>query len=231
MMTAKTFVNKLKNVLKYNTLYVYGAFGHPLTETNKAELKRRWSYNRRNWSNIKRYNSNTFGFDCVNLIKGVVMGWCGDKTKKYGGVVWDTSKCPDTNANGMIKLCKKTSTDFSKIKVGAVVWISGHVGVYIGNGEVIECTPKWKNGVQITKLSQRKWVKWGELPFIKYTADKPNVQNSVENVDKPKYHVVKKNENLTVISKRYGTTVTKLVELNNINNPDLIYVGQKIKLP
>ena len=32
-------------------------------------------------------------------------------------------------------------------------------------------------------------------------------------------------------AKKYGTTVQKLVELNNIKNPNLIYPGQEIKLP
>lgn len=44
------------------------------------------------------------------------------------------------------------------------------------------------------------------------------------------YHIVKKGENLTVIAKRYKTTVSKLVTTNKIKNPNLIYVGQKLKI-
>ena len=43
-------------------------------------------------------------------------------------------------------------------------------------------------------------------------------------------YTVKKGDTLSEIALRYGTTVSKLAELNNIENVDLIYVGQKIKL-
>ena len=44
-------------------------------------------------------------------------------------------------------------------------------------------------------------------------------------------HVVKSGENLTVIAKRYGTTVEVLVALNGIKNKNLIRVGQVLRLP
>lgn len=44
------------------------------------------------------------------------------------------------------------------------------------------------------------------------------------------YHTVKKNENLTTIAAKYGTTVAKLVSLNGIKNPNLIFVNQKIRV-
>lgn len=39
-------------------------------------------------------------------------------------------------------------------------------------------------------------------------------------------YTVKKNDNLTKIAQAHGTTVDSLVKLNNIKNPNLIYVGQ-----
>ena len=41
-------------------------------------------------------------------------------------------------------------------------------------------------------------------------------------------YIVKKGDNLTKIAQTYGTTVSKLVQLNNIQNPNLIFVGQKL---
>lgn len=38
-------------------------------------------------------------------------------------------------------------------------------------------------------------------------------------------------DTLSAIAKKYGTTVAILVSLNGISNPNLIYVGQQIKLP
>ena len=44
------------------------------------------------------------------------------------------------------------------------------------------------------------------------------------------YYIVKKGDNLTKIAKKYGTTVKKLKDLNKIENANLIYVGQKLKI-
>lgn len=45
------------------------------------------------------------------------------------------------------------------------------------------------------------------------------------------YHIVKKGENLTLIAKKYGTTVNNILKLNpSIKNPNLIYVNQKIRV-
>ena len=77
----------------------------------------------------------------------------------------------------MISLCKNVSTDFSKIEIGEAVWMKGHIGVYIGNGLAVECTPRWKNGVQTTAVynigkvsgyNGRKWTKHGKIPYIEY---------------------------------------------------------------
>lgn len=43
-------------------------------------------------------------------------------------------------------------------------------------------------------------------------------------------YTVKKGDTLSEIAQRYSTTVAKLAELNNIENVDLIYIGQVLKL-
>jgi len=43
-------------------------------------------------------------------------------------------------------------------------------------------------------------------------------------------YTVKKGDTLSEIAQKYGTTVNELVKLNNIKNPNLIYVGQKLKI-
>ena len=48
--------------------------------------------------------------------------------------------------------------------------------------------------------------------------------------DKTNTYTVKKGDTLSGIAKKYKTTVKKLVEINNIKNPDLINIGQVIKL-
>lgn len=44
------------------------------------------------------------------------------------------------------------------------------------------------------------------------------------------YHTIKGGETLTSIAKKYGTTVDKLVEFNQIKNPNMIYAGEKIRV-
>lgn len=47
---------------------------------------------------------------------------------------------------------------------------------------------------------------------------------------KATYYVVKRGENLTSIAKRFNTTVSSLAKKNNISNPNLIQVGQRLKV-
>jgi LysM repeat protein len=45
-----------------------------------------------------------------------------------------------------------------------------------------------------------------------------------------KYHTVKKGETLSKIAAKYGTDYATLAKLNGIKNPNLISVGQKIRV-
>ncbi len=180
IMKASDFVAKLKDIAtNYKTLYVMGCIGAPMTTANKKRYINHHPYNKQA-SRVKLINAasaDTFGFDCVCLIKSVLWGWSGDKSKIYGGAKYATNGVPDVDANTMIKLCSEVSTDFGKIEIGEAVWTNGHIGVYIGNGLAIECTPAWKNRVQITACNcskqgynTRKWKKHGKLPYIDYAA-------------------------------------------------------------
>lgn len=46
----------------------------------------------------------------------------------------------------------------------------------------------------------------------------------------PQTYTVQKGDTLSKIAKKYGTTVAALAAANNIANPNLIYVGQKLKI-
>ena len=41
------------------------------------------------------------------------------------------------------------------------------------------------------------------------------------------YHIVQNGENLTEISNKYNLKAIDLIEINNLNNPDSIKVGQQ----
>ena len=165
----------------HKTLYVMGCFGAPMTTKNKARYTTNHVYNRRasRTKAINAASAETFGFDCVGLIKGLLWGWSGNRAKTYGGATYATNSVPDINADTMIKKCKGVTTSFSGIQPGEVVWTDGHIGIYIGGGLAVESTPSWSDCVQITAVLNigtkagyhgRRWKKRGKLPYISYTA-------------------------------------------------------------
>lgn len=180
-MTAKTFVEKAIDIAKnYKTLYVMGCFGAPMTTANKKRYIAHHTYNAQaeRTAMINAATADTFGFDCVCLIKGILWGWCGNAGASYGGAAYATNSVPDIGADTMITKCSGVTTDFSNITVGEAVWCSGHIGIYIGDGLAVECTPKWENKVQITAVANigkktgynaRTWTKHGKLPYVNYT--------------------------------------------------------------
>lgn len=181
MMKASEFTQKLIDIAtNYKTLYVMGCFGAPMTLSNKKRYTKNHSYNMQanRTTMINAASADTFGFDCVCLIKGILWGWNGDKTKIYGGASYACNNVPDVSADGMILKCNNVSTsNWSDMLIGEAVWCKGHIGVYIGNGLAVECTPAWKNKVQITAVKNigtksgynaRTWTKHGKLPYIEY---------------------------------------------------------------
>lgn len=195
MMDAKTFVNKAIDIARnYKTLYVMGCFGSPLTGSNVNRFCNNHSYNRAadRTAMIKRAGasgSTVFGFDCVCLIKGILWGWFGDANKTHGGATYCSNGVPDYNADKMFSTCSNVSTDFKKIAIGEALWCKGHIGIYIGDGKAVECTPSWDNKVQITCVANigyikgynaRKWTKHGKLPYVKYGAPQSTGAGSVQ---------------------------------------------------
>ncbi len=178
--TGKELATAVKKIAtSYKTLYVMGCFGAPL----KAEYKERYckncSYNKQpaRTAMIKVASADTFGFDCVCLIKGALWGWNGDINAVYGGAKYESNGVPDNDCNVIFDKCSGKTTDFSKIEVGEAVWLQGHIGVYIGDVLAVECTPSWKNCVQITAVANigaktgynsRRWAKHGKMPYVTY---------------------------------------------------------------
>lgn len=165
----------------YKTLYVMGCFGAPMTAANKKRYTQNHTYNKQaaRTKMINAVSADTFGFDCVCLIKGLLWGWCGDKTKTYGGASYAVNGVPDIGADTMITKCKDVSTaGWANMEVGEALWVKGHIGIYIGNGLAVECTPSWENKVQVTAVKNigaksgynaRTWTKHGKLPYVTYT--------------------------------------------------------------
>ena len=187
-MKASEFVTKAKLALGCNTVYGSGAFGASIG--NFTSQRNRYYDN-----NLKRLgqeeankvlkcasNPPAYAFDCCGLIKAIIWGWHNNAKSVYGGAVYESNGLKDLGAGGgkndLIYYCTDVSTDFSKIEIGEMLWLDGHVGIYAGNGYAIECTTAWDFNVQKSTVTNikaiksgehgRRWDKHGKLPWVEY---------------------------------------------------------------
>ena len=239
MMKSSDLVAKVTDIAKnYKTVYMWGVFGAPVSESviaGKTKQYPDWYTSAKQALFRGLIGKGYFGFDCVNLIKGVLWGWTGDKTKAYGGAKYAVNGVPDISADTMITKCKDASSSgWDKVDPGEVVWTNGHIGVYIDNGLAVECTPKWKNCVQITAVGNigskagyntRTWKKHGHLPYVTYdtTVTAPVQPDTVkpEPVTSVKATGIARSFNKSVAGK-YTVTATSL------NVRDAAGVGNKV---
>ena len=126
-------------------------------------------------------------FDCVCFIKSILWGF-DFQVGGHGGAVYLANGVPDVGANRMIELCTDISYDFNNIEIGEILWLDGHVGIYIGNRCVAEATAAWEDkvlistvlndGVRIKNNHQvYRWVKHGKLPYVKYNSGFVKITN------------------------------------------------------
>lgn len=235
MMKLNDFIKALKKAEKSKTLYVLGCFGAPLNDKNKKRYTNNKTFNKQREKLINAQSSDVFGFDCICLVKGIIGRWNADKEHNYGGtqvysgrygLEYGPERMPDYGADTIFtkRYVYGVSRDFSRIKPGALLHMPGHVGVYIGCGQVIECTPKWKNCVQVTYLGNipeyrtgnyRIWTEYGYLPCVDYSdgvKEVPVKEKEAEPVHTT--HTVVPKDNLTKIAALYNTTVDSIVEKN-----------------
>ena len=75
---------------------------------------------------------------------------------------------PDIAANQMYYSAVESGTIDTIPEIpGLAVWHDGHIGVYIGDGWVIEAAGT-KYGVIKTELKGRGWTHWLKVPYISY---------------------------------------------------------------
>ena len=144
--------------------YVWGTFGQTLTESLLESKIRQYPDGVGSYESVIR--SKWLGgrtADCVGLIKGY--GWLDTDSMsiRYG-----TNGMPDIGADAMYRnAAVKGPIGTIPETPGLAVWKSGHIGVYIGGGEVIEAMGT-HYGVVKTQLTDRNWTAWLEIPYIQY---------------------------------------------------------------
>lgn len=88
---------------------------------------------------------------------------------------------------------------------------------------------KFENPADQSVKVQNYRASLGQKFYDKYAGKK------VETVQKPvtndTVYTVKSGDTLSEIATKYNTTYQRLAEYNNISNPSIIYIGQKIRIP
>ncbi len=103
-------------------------------------------------------------------------------------------------------------------------------------------------GDNLTRLSKRHGVSIATLVDLNNLADpnrifagqrlriaeEPPATPAAAPAAKPaaaRVHLVTRGQNLTVIARTYGVTVSAIVQANDISNPSRIYAGQRLTIP
>lgn len=212
MKSNKDLVKHVEMALAQKWGYVWGTFGMILTPTLFNQKLKQYpggvgnheSFIRRTWLNRRTA-------DCVGLIKSFI--WWDGTNPRYNG-------SQDTSANGMYGRAKKKGPLSTIPEIpGICVWHKGHIGVYIGNGWVIEARGTTAGVIKspLRGTGAARWSHWLECPFINYVATpKPSTSKPVET---PKTEVV--DVSLKQWQKDMGEKSLKsLVEKGIVNNPD-----------
>lgn len=154
--------------------YWYGTFGQTATRSlydyNKGRLPEYYRWEDMTGQLGQRVH------DCVGLIKGYCWSDTPDSPPVYA-----SNGCPDLSAEGMLLACReKGPFDRLPETPGALLFKSGHVGVYIGSGLAIEARGHLQ-GVVRTETAGSSWLWWGLCPYIEY----PEAPDTKDNVPAP----------------------------------------------
>lgn len=164
VISTAALIEKFQYALDNGWGYIWGTDGELWTEKkqNAATRQQTIEYGRK-W--IGHYVA-----DCSGLFS-----WA---FKQLGGYMYHGSNTMyKSYCTAKGKLSKGKRTDGQELKPGTAVFTGtenkhGHVGLYIGNGWVIEAQGT-KNGVIKSKVTLAKWTFWGELKGVDYQNAEP----------------------------------------------------------
>lgn len=164
-LTAEGLLSFARQCLDIPTVYIWGTLGEKATASLIDRCRRDYP---EKFDDMKLHGLKPFcrkgyrGFDCSGLLKRYVMG---------GLDHYHYSREKDLNSASLFAASqRKGPIDTLPEIPGICLFMEGHTGVYEGGGSVIESTsnPRFGNGVVRTKLSDRPWTHWYEMPWVKY---------------------------------------------------------------
>lgn len=232
-LTSNGLVSYCKDVLKKPTAYMWGGLMRTITVAYVNQLAAMYpsQYTATRCQYLYRISNQGYGCDCVGLIKSYLFGGVG--SPKY------VSKW-DVNTNGLYAAATEKGDIQSLPEIpGVVLYMPGHVGVYIGNGECIECTlGNYGDGVVKTKVKGRGWTDWLKVPWIEYPEIKPDTNECpyccpyCEQGWYP-YTVVTGDSYWSIAEKTLGngSRYMEICNLNNVTPTTVIHTGDILKIP
>lgn len=161
----KDLVKHVKMALAEKWGYVWGTFGNVLTPALFAEKLQQYPKGVGNYKDFisKKYVGKRTA-DCVGLIKSYL--WWTENGPEY-------NPANDIGANNFYYDSKEKGTinSFPIVDMpGLLVWKDEHIGVYIGNGQVIEAHGTMHGVIQTPLKGQgsTSWTHWCRCPNMKY---------------------------------------------------------------
>lgn len=144
--------------------YVWGTYGQILTDARLESLINQYPKDVGKYEDfIRKHWLGKRATDCGGLIKGYA--WLNVETNQ---IEYGTNGMPVLRADGIYaEATEKGPINTIPEIPGLAVWKKGHIGVYIGNGKVIEAMST-KKGVVETNLSEGPWTHWLKVPHITY---------------------------------------------------------------
>ncbi len=105
---------------------------------------------------------------------------------------------------------------------------SNNIYYYVKRGDTLSHIALWyntsvENLVRLNNIKNPDLIYIGQRLLIS-VSDDPNKSKEVK-------YTVRRGDTLSKIANRYGITVNEIVLLNNIKDPNLIYVGQQLRIP
>ena len=153
-----------KNAYSRGWGYVWGTYGQVLTRSLYKAKAEQYPDEVGGYADfIEEHWIGGRTADCIGLIKGY--GWFDPET---GKIEYGTNGMPDIGADTMYSNAEEKGTIDTIPEIpGLAVWHEGHIGIYIGNGQVIHASGT-KAGVIQTPIGNSGWTHWLKIPYITY---------------------------------------------------------------
>ena len=171
----------------------------------------------------------------VLRIRGNVSGSVATYTVQSGDTLSEIAARYGTTVNRLVSLNGISNLDL--IYPGEVLRIRGRM---IGSSSSSLTIYKVQSGDTLSEIAARYGTTVNELvnlneisnPNLIYPGEVLRIRGNVSGSSSASVatYTVQSGDTLSEIAARYGTTVNELVNLNEINNPNLIYTGEVLRL-